>query len=108
MDVLNLHIWNLEVLATPGYPVKSHKEISSCIGGVGGLKIEEGTPEIVTGNRGGTVKAKYLLLIWNLFRKETRDCWTVAFVNVLFVLAMTLGISNCLPSEIYHCGRKQA
>lgn len=87
-----LQILDLERPDIPVYNTKAHKEIINSLDGIGGVQINCGAPEIVTGSRDGSVK------VWDprqgsgpvvdISAKPTeeggtgqRDCWTVAFGN---------------------------
>lgn len=83
-----LAIWDLERTELPVYTVKAHEQIINCMDGSGGVGVNNGPPEIVTGSRDGTVK------VWDIRQKEkpvacitpaegekNRDTWAVAFGN---------------------------
>ncbi|KAJ3047719.1 WD repeat-containing protein 92 [Rhizophlyctis rosea] len=83
-----LSVWDLERTQTPVYTVRAHDQIINCIDGCGGVGVQTGPPEIVTGSRDGTVK------IWDVRVKDkpvakigpakgeaARDTWAVSFGN---------------------------
>ncbi|KAI8855051.1 WD40-repeat-containing domain protein [Chytridium lagenaria] len=83
-----LSIFDLERLEHPVYNVKAHESIINCVDGAGGVGIQPGAPEIVTGSRDGFVK------VWDVRQKDKpvatvgpeegqpkQDAWAVAFGN---------------------------
>ncbi len=81
-----LCIWDLENMKNPVYSVKAHDDIINCMDGVGGIGVENGQPEIVTGSRDGFVKVwdvrvsdQPVLSISPAEGERKRDTWAVAF-----------------------------
>ncbi|EGF84211.1 hypothetical protein BATDEDRAFT_84932 [Batrachochytrium dendrobatidis JAM81] len=83
-----LSMWDLERTEMPIYSAVAHSEIVNCIDGCGGIGIQAGPPELVTGSRDGSVK------VWDIRQRDKPvakiapaegepiiDTWTVAFGN---------------------------
>ncbi|KAJ3217084.1 WD repeat-containing protein 92 [Dinochytrium kinnereticum] len=83
-----LSLFDLERLEQPVFSAKAHDSIINCIDGAGGVGVQPGPPEIVTGSRDGFVK------VWDVRQKEKavatigpeegqpkQDAWAVAFGN---------------------------
>ena len=51
-----LQCFDLERTEIPVYSVKAHDQIINCIDGAGGVGVNTGPPEIVTGSRDGIFK----------------------------------------------------
>ncbi|KAJ3234396.1 WD repeat-containing protein 92 [Chytriomyces hyalinus] len=83
-----LSVFDLERMELPVFTVKAHEQIINCIDGAGGVGVQSGPPEIVTGSRDGTVKVwdvrqkdKAVAIISPAEGEKPRDAWTVAFGN---------------------------